>query len=161
MKSKRAKISKNFVYYQYSGILSLFLACTLVISSGCSVKLISSYDETTDKTVTALQKKVESFLVILESQEGLPECLYDNHKKFYEETKVEVSAIEVRARAIPNNEITTKQVELLKDSLNKLEQLHKISCPSKEQIQVLRFAFNSSFTAILKLEFAKKRGELQ
>jgi len=132
-----------------------------VISPGCSLELISSYDETTDKTVTALQKKVESFFVTVESQEGLPECSYDNHKKFYEETKVEISAIEVRARALPKNEITTKEVELLKDSFSKLEQLHKISCLSKEQIQALRIAFNSSFTAILKLELAKKSGESQ
>ena len=152
-------MSKNIVNYQYSRILSIFLLCTLMVLFGCSIKLISSYDETTDKTVTALQKKVESFFVTVESQEGLPECEYNNHKKFYDEVKVEISAIEVRARAIPNNEITIEQVELLKDSLNKLESLHKISCLSKDQIEILRIAFNSSFTAILKLEFAKKRGE--
>lgn len=152
-------MSKNIVNYQYSRILSIFLLCTLMVLFGCSIKLISSYDETTDKTVTALQKKVESFFVTVESQEGLPECEYNNHKKFYDEVKVEISAIEVRARAIPNNEITIEQVELLKDSLNKLESLHKMSCLSKDQIENLRIAFNSSFTAILKLEFAKKRGE--
>ena len=154
-------MSKNIVYYQYSRILYFFFACTLIISSGCSIKLISSYDETTDKTVTALQKKVESFLVTLESQQELPECKYDNHKKFYDEVKVEISAIEVRARAIPNNKITIDQVVLLKDSLNKLELLHQISCLSKDQIEALRIPFNSSFTAILKLELAKKRGESQ
>jgi hypothetical protein len=150
---------KSVVNYQYWKILSFFFVCTLMVLSGCSIKLISSYDETTDKTVTALQKKVESFFVTVESLEGLPGCEYENHKKFYEEAKVEISAIGVRARAIPKNEITIKQIELLKDSLSKLESLHKISCLSKDQIDPLRTAFNSSFTAILKLEFAKKRGE--
>lgn len=154
-------MSKNIMNFQYSKILSFFLVCTLTILSGCSVKLISSYDETTDKAVTALQKKVEIFFVTVESQEGLPECEYKNHKKFYEEVKVDISAIEVRARAIPDNEITIEQVELLKGSLTNLELLHKISCLSKDQIEPLRIAFNSSFTAILKLEFAKKRGESQ
>lgn len=154
-------MSNKIVSYQYWRILSFFFVCTLMILFGCSIKLISSYDETTDKTVTALQKKVESFFVTVESQEGLPGCEYENHKKFYDEVKVEISAMEVRARAIPKNEITIKQIELLKDSLSKLESLHKISCLSKDQIEPLRIAFNSSFTAILKLEFAKKRGESQ
>ncbi|NIM97054.1 MAG: hypothetical protein GTO24_02880 [candidate division Zixibacteria bacterium] len=154
-------MSKNILNYQHSKILSFCFVCILMLLSGCTVKLISSYDETTDKTVTALQKKVESFLITLESIEGLPECEYKNHKKFYDEVKIEISAIVVRARAIPDNEITIEQVELLKDSLKNLESLHKISCLSKDQIEPLRIAFNSSFTAILKLEFAKKRGESQ
>ena len=152
-------MNKSIVKNPYSRIISFFLVCTSIVLSGCSIKLISSYDEITDKTVTALHKKVETFFVSLESQEALPECEYGNHKKFYEEAEVEISAIEVRARAVPKNENTIEQVELLKDSLNKLKSLHKISCLSKEQIVPLRNAFNSSFTAILKLEFAKKRGE--
>ncbi len=62
------------------------LALALAVS-GCSIKLISSYDETTDKTVTALQKKTEAHLVALEAVEGLPECKYEKHKQFYDEAK--------------------------------------------------------------------------
>jgi len=127
--------------------------------SGCSIKLISTYDETTDKTVTALQKKTEAHLVALETIEGLPECKYEKHKLFYDEAKVDVSAISVRAAAIPKNEITTEQTVLLSSSLENLEKLHKIACLTKDQIKPLRTSFNSSFTAILKLELAKRRGE--
>ncbi|MDP1895492.1 MAG: hypothetical protein Q8K87_15340 [Hydrogenophaga sp.] len=127
--------------------------------SGCSIKLISSYDETTDKAVTALQKKTEAHLVALEAIEGLPECKYEKQNKFYDEAKVDISAIAVRAAAIPKNEITTEQTILLSNSLNSLETLHKIACLSKDQITPLRTLFNSSFTAILKLELAKRRGE--
>lgn len=138
------------------GIAVLMVA---VVISGCSIKLISSYDETTDKTVTALQKKTEAHLVALEAVEGLPECKYEKHKQFYDEAKVEVSAIAVRAAAIPKNEITTDQANLLSGSLESLEKLHKIACLTKDQIKPLRTQFNSSFTAILKLELAKRRGE--
>lgn len=127
--------------------------------SGCYIKLISNYDETTDKTVTALQKKTEAHLVALETVEGLPECKYEKHKQFYDEAKVDVSAISVRAAAIPKNEITTEQTVLLSSSLESLEKLHKIACLTKDQIKPLRTSFNSSFTAILKLELAKRRGE--
>ncbi len=139
-------------------IISIILY-TLLISWSCTVKLISSYDEKTDNAVTELHKKVETFFVTLESQEGLPECKYENHQDFYRDVKVSISAIEVRARAIPKNELTIEQIELLNDSLYKLEQLHKIDCLTAELIKPLRILFNTSFTAILKLELAKKRGD--
>lgn len=140
-------------------IMGVTLLNIVLLISGCTVKLISSYDEVTDKNVTALQKKTESHFVSLESTEGLPECNYKYHKKFYDEAKVDVSAITVRAAAIPQNEITTEQTELLSKNLENLEKLHKIACLSKDQIAIVRKNFNSSFTAILKLELAKKRGE--
>ena len=105
--------------------------------TGCSVKLISSYDEKTDNAVTQLQKEVETFFVTIEGQAGLPECAYENHKKFYQDSKVTISAIEVRARAIPKNTITIEQIELLKDSLEKLEKLHKLGCFSADQVENL------------------------
>ena len=139
------------------GVIAIFILAFAI--SGCSIKLISSYDETTDQAVTALQKKTEAHLVALESVENLPECEYKRHKQFYDEAKVDVSAIAVRAAAVPKNEITTKQADLLSNSLDNLERLHKISCLTKDQIDPLRTQFNSSFTAILKLELAKRRGE--
>jgi hypothetical protein len=132
--------------------------------SGCTVKLISSYDEETDTSVMALQRKVETFLVKLEALDGFPECTYDHHKAFYAGAKVDISAIHVRAAAVPQNEMTVDQVGLLSKSLDSLEQLHKgklkrgRSCFSKEEIEPVRRSFNASFIAILKLELAKKRG---
>lgn len=146
-----------------SGFSVLFLVVVCLVAtlglSGCTVKLISSYDATTDRTVTALQRKTEAHLVTLEAVEGLPECTYDNHKPFYDEAKVDISAITIRAAAIPKNEITTKETVLLSNNLENFEKLHKIACLSKDQIALLRSHFNSSFTAILKLELAKRRGE--
>ena len=75
--------------------------------------MISDYDEKTDTAVTELQKQVETFFVTVESQVGLPECKYEDHKSFYQDSKIAISAIEVRARALPKNEITIKMVGLL------------------------------------------------
>ncbi len=150
----QAKRSSRFPLL-FGAVLFAFTAAL----SGCAVKLISSYDEATDKAVTALQRKTEAHLIGLEAVEGLPECKYEKHKSFYDEAKVDVSAIAVRAAAIPQNDITTESVALLANSLGSLEKLHKIACLSKDQIAPLRILFNSSFTAILKLELAKRRGE--
>ena len=150
----------KFTIVRSSTLLQVFISFLLLfILFGCSIKLISSYDEKTDNAVTQLQKEVETFFVTIEGQAGLPECSYNNHKKFYQDSKVTISAIEVRARAIPKNEITIEQIGLLKDSLDKLEKLHKLGCFSVGQVENLRNSFNTSFTAILKLELAKKRGE--
>lgn len=135
------------------------LLVALTILSGCTIKLVSDYDENTDKAVTQLQKDLETFFVTVASQTGKPACQYDNHKKFYQDSAVAISAIEVRAKALDKNEITVEQVGLLKDSLNSLEQLHKLGCFTGNQVANLRDSFNTSITAILKLELAKKRGD--
>jgi len=140
-------------------IALIFVVMHVLTQMGCTVKLISSYDDKTDEAVTDLHKKVETFFITLESQEGLPECRYENYTEFYQDAKVSVSTIEVRARAIPDNDITIQQIVLLKKNIDLLEQLHKLGCLTKEQIEPLRISFNTSFTAILKLELAKKRGD--
>lgn len=140
-------------------IFLIMAVSQVMIQTGCTIRLISSYDEKTDEAITDMQKKFETFFLTLESQEGLPECEYENHTEFYKDAKVSISAIEVRARAIPDNEITIKQVVLLKENISLLEQLHIYSCLSKEEIEPLRISFNSGFTAILKLELAKMRGD--
>jgi hypothetical protein len=149
--------SANVFKIMIFGFLVIGLLFNLQV--GCTVKLISTYDEKTDIAVSDLQKRMETFFLSLESLEGLPECAYENHTEFYKDVKVSVSAIDVRVRAIPDNEITIQQIELLKENIQLLEQLHKMSCLSKAQIDPLRMSFNSGFTAILKLELAKKRGD--
>ena len=143
--------------FRITGFLLIGLYITTQV--GCTVKLISTYDEKTDVAVSDLQKRMETFFLSLESLEGLPECNYEYHAAFYRDIKVSVSAIEVRARAIPDNDLTIEQVVLLKENIDLLEQLHKISCLTKEQVEPLRINFNARFTAILKLELAKKRGD--
>ena len=163
---------KTSIRFACAHLLSGLFIFVIFTITGCTVKFISSYDEATDVAVTALHRKVETFFITLESGEGLPGCTYDNHKKFYEEAKVDISAIQVRAEAIPKNEITIQQLKLLSNSLDQLEQLHKLKkklsdeqgkliCLTRQEIAPLRTAFNASFTAILKLEIAKKRGDIK
>ena len=140
-------------------IVLLILVSVSMIQTGCTVKLISNYDESMDNAVTDLHKKIESFFLTLEFQLELPECEYKHHTEFYKDAKVSVSTILVRAQAIPDNDITIRQIVLLKENIELLEKLHKLGCLKKEQIEPLRISFNSGFTAILKLELAKKRGD--
>lgn len=142
----------------FGWIRALCLVVSVGVLSGCQISLLSQYDETTDKSVSALQKKMELHLLTLEAKERLPECAYSFHGATYQDLKVDASAIAVRAAAIPKNELTAEQVQLLGQSIETLEKLHQIACLSKAQIAPLRLQFNASFTAILKLELAKRRG---
>lgn len=148
------------------GLFLGVVVVTLALLSGCAlqaIQLVSSYDEKTDVAVTDLQRKLESFFVKLEGLKVPPACGHEANKTFYDESKVDVSAIQVRAAAVPQNETTIEQVELLSKNLGLLEQLHemkgKTRCLSSDEIKPLRQAFTSSLTAILKFELAKKRGQ--
>lgn len=139
-------------------LISICFVAMLAVS-GCAVKLVSGYDEVTNRAITDLQQKTEAHLATLESVEGLPECVYENHKQFYDQSRMDINAIAVRAAAIPKNSIITKEITLLSGSLDDLEKLHKIACLSKDQITLVRSHFDTSYTAILKqLEFAKRGG---
>jgi hypothetical protein len=138
------------------GLVCLGLA--LVLAGCTSVRLIAPYDEQTDKAVTELQRKVETFLIGLERNAGKPAGAYEANVKFYDEARVDLSSIRVRAAAIPKNDITLQQIDLLAENLRLLENLHKQGIPAG-QVAPLRSAFNAGFTAILKLEIAKKRGD--
>ena len=129
---------------------------------GCSVKFISDYDEVTDRSVIELQKRVETFLVKMEGVAGTSAGEYANNRAFYDETKVALSGMRVRAAAIPKNELTMQAVALIEENIENLRQLHERRGEkglSKLLVEPIRTALNTQFTAIMKLELAKKRGD--
>jgi len=134
-----------------------------LLASGCTVKLIASYDKTTDDAVTALHRKVSTFLIDVESKLGTADSEYGNFSEIYKELRVDISAIELRVNAMPKNSITQSQIRTLKQSISDLEQLHQTGFANNllGQQAVLAQAqddFDRSLAAILKLELAKRRG---
>lgn len=140
--------------------LPFFLLFFLLVVSSCnSVRLISDYDEITDKTVTALQEKTARFFVNLEDDIGTEKAAYENYREFYKEAKVDLYVLKTRADAIDKNQIVRDQVSLLTSMVTDMEKLHKIGFSSLEQVKALEQPFNSAFTAILKLQMGLKRGK--
>lgn len=140
--------------------IPFLLGILIVVLSACGhVRLISDYDEITDKTVTALQEKVSAFFVKVESDIGTDQAKYENHKQFYQDAKVDLNTLKVRADAIEKNKIVQDQIAALTSMIDNLEKLHKIGFFSVEQIEPLKQPFNSAFTAIIKLQLGLKRGE--
>jgi len=143
---------------QYKRLLTIYL-CMLIIGltvTGCSIRLIADYDQKIDDSVTALQKKTEAFLIKLERTCQKPEGDYSKHVSFYDEAKVELSALKVRADAVALNKLTSEQLKELHDSFEKMEEQHKLGF-TPIVVAKTRDILNMHFTAILKLEVAKKR----
>ena len=137
-------------------ITGLFL---FLITSCSSVRLISDYDEITDKAVTTLQKKVTKFLVKVEDEVGTDKALYENYKPFYQEVKVDLNTLKIRADAIDKNKIVQSQVAELTTMVINMEKLHKLGFFDASQVTALQQPFNSAFTAIIKLQMGLKRGD--
>ena len=137
-------------------LLSLFM---LLVASCTSIRLISEYDEITDKAVTALQEKVATFFVKIGDEVGTNQGRYENYKQFYQNAKVDLNILKSRADAIDKNKIVQEQIAELTKMINNLEMLHKIGFSNSEQIMALQQPFNAAFTAIIKLQLGLKRGE--
>ena len=100
----------------------LVLAIVLALS-GCSLVAISPYDSSADKTITKLHKQTPEFFAEFTKADELS-CGYSHHLPFYQNSKVSMSSLLVRARAMADNHITVSQLELLSSSYAGLAQLH-------------------------------------
>jgi hypothetical protein len=159
----RLTMTYTVIHLQKSRLMALVLALSMLVS-GCSVTLVSKYDEQTDANITALQKKFETYFLKIEGA-TFPDCSFPANRNFYDDVSVQLSSTQVRANAIPNNDITLAQLDALSQAITAFEKAQKMrdskgSCLPPEIIKTDRALFNSIFTAILKFELAKKRGEI-
>lgn len=167
----------------------LFIGILAVGMAGCTVKFVSDYDEVIDKGTAALHKKVDGFLVKMQSEPDTEKRKYKHYHDFYNEVLVDLNALKVRAGAIYKNQITEDQLSLVEQNIGLLILLHKGTATSaeltKDQINeihnngintgasspeddhalkaalvpVVRNFFNTQFGAIMKFELSKQRGE--
>jgi hypothetical protein len=135
------------------GTKLLAIVLGAVMLAGCAVTLISSYDQETDKGITALQKSVDGLMNQLD-QDPVPD--YDALKKSYDTIWSEFSSLRFRSEARPNNTFTVKQLDELKAELDKLEKLHKDKKLNQAMVGPTREILNQTLRAILKLELEKK-----
>lgn len=141
-------------------------ALALLMLSGCQpLQLVSDYDEFTDQTVAQLQRRVETLLTTLERVQEMPACSYSQHEDAYLAMAVDLNLLIARNKTRPRNDLTNQQLVLLKDSLEAMEQMHREEgsdqCLSPQNIALLRSGLEIGFNAIVTLEGAKKRGEVQ
>jgi hypothetical protein len=151
------KIQSHSLSFWKNIIQTIFFLGIISIVA-CSVKFVSEYDENTDRSISDLQRKFETFFISVEKFCGSPEGDYSHFEKFYDDAKVDLSILLLRVTAKTKNDIQIEQVNILIKSFDDLQKLHKIGL-TKDQLTTIRTAFNVSLTAILKFEIAKRRGD--
>ena len=132
-------------------------------ASGCSsVRCLTEYDEVLDVGTSDLQRRVELFLLDMESKAGTAAGEFAANRAFYDAVQVEHIVLRTRAQAVPNNALMVEQLDLLGTGLDKLRELHQRGGANglpREVVEPSRTALTAQFVAILRLELAKKRGE--
>lgn len=97
----------------------------------------------------------------MERTAGTPDGEYVNNTKFYDGFTGTLETLAVRAATIPKNQIITQQINLLKENLEKLRELHiqqKEKGLTQIYIDSIRTAFDAQFASIYKLEERLKEG---
>lgn len=138
------------------------LVVTWAAASSCKVRLVSDYDEITDQSATELQKKLEGFIHRMVAHAGTQEGSYAQNSAFYDDARTDLSALRVRASAFERNEQTIKQIDLIRSNVDNVEKLHQLGGDRGLRKAVADPALdllNTQFTALIKLELAKKRGQ--
>lgn len=165
---------RNCIQIANRSAIVWLLSILLLVSTGCSVRLIAEYDENIDQGITALQKKTETFLTQMETdlirselfKDGteekdnlLKKVAYEAHEDFYRDFIVDLRVLKVRADSYVGNELTVKQLEAMEEILNAQKVVHQSGLETSDDIADMRSAFTRGFKGILKLEIAKKRGK--
>ena len=138
---------------------AILLALLLNVVACVSVRFVGDYDVEIDKGISNVLQQFQSIFTRMERTAGTDGALYRNYVKEYDEIRTELRVLLARAAAHVKNDLTVQQIDLLLDSLSKLEDLHRLGPIPIEQQAVLRRGIETSCTAILKLELAKKRGD--
>lgn len=137
----------------------LFIVVSVFLAGCQTVNLISDYDEETDKSVSALQKKVDTFFQMYESDPATIGGNYEQHISFYDEVQIDINSILFRVNAAPKNEISSELVTELDKIIDKFEELHQARLVDPEGLAEARKSVLNVFTNILTLELAKKKKE--
>lgn len=149
------------------------LVMSLLVSACTSVRLISEYDEPTDKALTALQKSTDDFITELIANVNTDTNAFGKHDQFYNQVDQKLRSLEFRVSSIPKNSKTMKLVANIRASIlgegkctkegNSLRDLHCLPAnaargPSKRALELSLINVNQTIRAALALELAKKHG---
>jgi len=153
-----------------------FLGCVLLafVLAGCGgIRIISDYDETTDKSLTAIQEQTDAFISALVKSSGTEDAAFEKNKAFYDRIDQQLRQLEFRVNSIPRNEQTIALVKKIRTVIlgegkcsgegTSLRDLHCMSQneskgPSATSLEICRRNINQTISAALSLELAKKQG---
>jgi hypothetical protein len=159
-------LGRGWVGAQWLTVVLLSISCT-------TIRLVSDYDEPTDKALTSIQKSTEEFITTLAANAPSDANALEKHNAFYADIDQQLRQLEFRVNAIPGNGHTVKLVKDIRAVIlgerkcttegASLRDLHCLpenaaQGPSKKTLEIQQRNINQAITAALALELAKKQG---
>lgn len=123
----------------------------LLLLTGCSISLISKYDEVIDKGITDLQKKMDLHLI---QKQRIPSSSFDT--TFYDGVYVDLQLLKTRASSVPKNEQTSGLIDILVKHVKNIEATDKKGTSTANTYQILQESIDQTCGNLLTLELAKK-----
>jgi hypothetical protein len=149
------------------------ILCTILLAGCARAKLISDYDQVTDKSLMTIQEKTDDFIETLIAQSGTKKAAFSKHQDFYSDIDQQLRRLEFRVNAIPGNDKTIDLVKKIRLAIlgegnctvegNSLRDLHctpanKVKGPTASALANCRLNVNKTISAALSLEVSKKQG---
>ena len=138
-------------------INKLFILSFTFLLCACQSLNIPQYDAKTDQAVTKIQTQVNSLFISIKENLHSKKSAERYYQKDYQKILVRLHVLLTRQEALPHNTTTREQVELLIDSIEKLQQRHKLGFKNEKELKALQHLINRHFRAILTLELAKRK----
>ena len=136
---------------------------TLILLANCTVTLVAPYDPVTDEKTAELQEKI-----LLQFNEwerkiaGGSDVLYSDNEEFYSSVVVTLDILIARNEGIEKNRIVTQQLQLTKENIGLLEELHRNFDDgklTKDDIGQVKGSISSQLNAIQKFQMKLKNNE--
>jgi hypothetical protein len=138
---------------------SWFLALLPLLLAGCSVLFVSPYDEMTDRAISDLVVKTETFLVRYSATTNdlgrlvkAGRAFDDEAAKFYNEARGATAAILLRSEQKDKNQEEIKILQDLSSQYDRLEASHRLGTITKTSAAGL----HTTLRALLQVQLTKK-----
>lgn len=140
----------SFNNFRYGALALFFLFC-----SGCSMQIISEYDQVSMQNMQRIAKLVDEFYARLATQ-PLQSRPFEASEADYVRIEVELNALKLSQQVRELNDLTIKQVDIvIKLWLQDIEAHKKKDNVSNFIINRHRNQFNRTFLAMIKGEQSK------
>lgn len=139
-------------------VLGLLMFVFVLLTACVSVNT-ATYDEQTDQTVTMLQVKTDGLMESIQANLNTPAAAYKNYAQQYQAILLQLHVLVTRNEALPYNQTTVDQLNLLINSIEKLQQHHQQGFSSKRELMALQQLIDTQFRSIYTLELTKPHNQ--
>lgn len=134
----------------------LVIAIPLFLVSCRPLRFTQDFDDTTERRLLQIQEKCSRFFIRMERQAGTPDASIVKYADFYEDVRVDIDLLRARNLALERTEVTQEQLDLLRQEIDQLEELHSYGFQDKKELKPLREGLEGTLVALQKYQLTLK-----